>query len=204
MASPITLRAATPADTPELLEAFMSAFQDSVLNQQCFPESDPETLKGHRALIESNLPELLVATDPSSASSPGRILGWVRWVRKPTPTPRVTITADGYPPTGNRDLARRFFQANVNATTRIVDGRAHWFLSLIVVRREAQRRGVGSAMMRYGLDRADEEGWLTYLNSSVEGKPLYEAFGFRTVEKTEFEHGVATWHMLREPKGVEN
>ena len=197
----ITLRPPTEDDIPEMLDVFLSAFQDSILNSHCFPESDPESLEGHRSLIENNLPQILVAED-SSTSGKRPILGWARWVRKPTPVSHITMTNDTFPPTGDQDLARRFFQANFDAAARIVNGRPHWFLSLIVVRRDAQRRGVGSAMMRYGLDRADEEGWLAYLNSSVEGRPLYEAFGFRTIEKTEFDHGIVAWHMLKKPKGA--
>ncbi|KFH45718.1 Puromycin N-acetyltransferase-like protein [Hapsidospora chrysogenum ATCC 11550] len=194
MAPKITFRKATEADLPELLQVFTSAFQDSLLNPHCYPASDPETPKHHLAAIKRYLPEIVVAQDGDG----GQILGWVRWVRKPVPSPPVTLTNDMYPSSGNQDLARRFFQANVDATARIVKDRPHWFLSLIVVRREAQRRGVGAAMMRYGLDKADEEGWLAYCNGSAEGKPLYESLGFRVMEKSEFEHGIATWHMLRE------
>src|SRR5690606_20339204 len=146
MAPNITFRKATEADLPELLQVFTSAFQDSLLNPHCYPASDPETPKHHLAAIKRYLPEIVVAQDGDG----GQILGWVRWARRPVPSPPVTLTSGMYPSSGNQDLARRFFQANVDATARIVKDRPHWFLSLIVVRREAQRRGVGAAMMRYG------------------------------------------------------
>ena len=205
----IILRSAAEDDVDEMLDVFLSAFHDSILNPVCFPTSDPMTLKSHRSHITKNLSELLIAEDASAAAGPSGkrpILGWVHWVRKPTPQLRAptTMTNDMFPPTGDQDFARRYYQCNADASARIMHGRPHWHLSIIVVRRDAQRRGVGANMLRHGLDKADEEGWLVYLNSSVGGRPMYEAFEFRTIEATHFDHGLVSWHMLRKPKGIRN
>lgn len=77
----------------------------------------------------------------------------------------------------------------------------YWFLSTIVTAPEAQRRGVGSALMRFGVDKADEEGWMSYLNASADGKALYERFNFVVVDSTSFgELGMTQYHMKRDPK----
>lgn len=41
-----------------------------------------------------------------------------------------------------------------------------------------RRRGVGSLIMQWGIDKAEELGLEAYLEASAMGKPLYEKFGF--------------------------
>ena len=201
MASPaLSLRPAAEEDLDELVEVFESAFTGSILNHHCFPPSDPESHENNVSLAKNGLPDIIVAYDPDTK----RILGWARWVRREEPLPHTVITLDRFPASGDRDLARRFFQANVDVTGKIVGGRPHWFLSLLVVRREESGKGVGSALMHYGTGRADGEGWMCYVNSSLDGRRLYEKFGFETVEVSEFEHGIATWHMKREPQKIDS
>jgi hypothetical protein len=52
--------------------------------------------------------------------------------------------------------------------------------------------------MKFGVERADAEGWMSYLNSSHAGKGLYEKFGFNVVGTTEFPVLVVQYHMRRE------
>ena len=59
--------------------------------------------------------------------------------------------------------------------------RRHWYLELLAARPEWQGKGVGSALLRWGLERADEEGVEAYLEASPAGKGLYEKMGFREV-----------------------
>ncbi|KAM5352055.1 hypothetical protein ACJ41O_004778 [Fusarium nematophilum] len=205
----IIIRRATKQDVPAMLDVFFSAFSSSALNQRCFPRSDPTVQTFWSSWIDKNIgadddeaTHMLVAEESSSGSGSGSdILGWARWVRKPVPSPPVTLSPAMYPPAGDPDLAARFFQANVDATADIVGGEAHWFLSIIVTAPEAQRRGVGSALMRFGVEKADDEGWMAYVNSSAEGRALYERFGFAVVGTSEFEElGMVQFHMRREAK----
>jgi hypothetical protein len=53
-------------------------------------------------------------------------------------------------------------------------------------------------LMKFGVERADAEGWMSYLNSSHAGKGLYEKFGFNVVGTTEFPVLVVQYHMRRE------
>ncbi|UNI17430.1 hypothetical protein JDV02_003773 [Purpureocillium takamizusanense] len=155
---------------------------------------------------------------------PPPVAGFARWVRRPTPStapapapapardssppppppaapePRMVFTPDMYPAGGDATLAARVFQANYDALMQATSGRDAWFLSMLVVPREHQRRGVGTALLRYGLERADRDGWAAYVNASSEGKPLYDKNGFATVERSEF-GDIVEHHMLREPEG---
>jgi len=69
----------------------------------------------------------------------------------------------------------------------------------MMVRKDAQRRGVGSRLLRYGTDQADAEGIKAYLNGTTQGKALYEHGGFKVAEKTEFGlPGIISYHMVRD------
>ncbi|KAL4723370.1 hypothetical protein ACLX1H_009866 [Fusarium chlamydosporum] len=196
--SSTTIRPATQDDVPRMVEVFFSAFSSSTLNERCFPASSPEVQVWQETLIQKNIDDkngnyMIVAEQDS------RILGWARWVRREQPPPAKNLACDTFPASGDQETARHFFQLNSDATIKYVAGEKHWFLSTIAVAKEGQRRGVGSALMKFGVERADEEGWMSYLNSSHEGKGLYEKFGFKVTGTSEFpELGMVQYHMRRE------
>jgi GNAT superfamily N-acetyltransferase len=56
----------------------------------------------------------------------------------------------------------------------------HYYLFAVGVRKAAQGRGLGGAILREGLLKADAEGAPAYLeNSNPKNTPLYERLGFR-------------------------
>ena len=48
-----------------------------------------------------------------------------------------------------------------------------------------QRRGLGSELVKYGLEKADRDGVVVYLSGSPMGVPLYRKLGFEEVGKLE-------------------
>ena len=60
----------------------------------------------------------------------------------------------------------------------------HWYLPAIGVEPEHQDRGLGSALMRAGIRRADRDGKPIYLETETEGNVgYYEHLGFEVVEE---------------------
>ena len=77
----------------------------------------------------------------------------------------------------------------------------HWQLKTLSVAPVAQRRGVGSALVRPGLDRADKDGVACYVLTQRRANiPFYRRFGFEEVgELSLAENSPTVWQMWREP-----
>lgn len=78
--------------------------------------------------------------------------------------------------------------------------RRHWYLELIATRSEFFGRGAGSQLMRWGVGEADAGGLECYLDATPDGRPVYERFGFETVETMSFLDGaIEQAFMVRKP-----
>jgi ribosomal protein S18 acetylase RimI-like enzyme len=80
----------------------------------------------------------------------------------------------------------------------------HWYLLVVGVDPELQGRGVGSALIREGLSRADAAACPCYLETSDERNvAFYERYGFRVLAKASLgTGGPPGWGMRREPAGA--
>jgi len=77
----------------------------------------------------------------------------------------------------------------------------HWYLEFLGTRRELQRKGVGSSVISFMLDRCDQEGIPAYLEaSSPDNVPFYRRHGFDVLEELQLKNGPPVWAMLREPR----
>lgn len=63
------------------------------------------------------------------------------------------------------------------------------FLNLLAVDPEHHRRGAGTLLVKWGVEKADEIGIEGFVEGSKMGAPLYEKFGFRVVYKERFDMG---------------
>ena len=80
----------------------------------------------------------------------------------------------------------------------------HFYLSAIGVDPDRQGQGIGTALMRPVLERADRDGVPAYLETAVARNVLlYERLGFDVVEEMELPGtDVRGWLMLRPPRGA--
>ncbi len=76
---------------------------------------------------------------------------------------------------------------------------AHWYLSAVGVDPDRQHQGIGSALLRVVLDRADADGTPAYLETATARNVLlYERHGFEVVEELILPRtDVHGWLMLR-------
>jgi ribosomal protein S18 acetylase RimI-like enzyme len=97
----------------------------------------------------------------------------------------------------------KFMAAN-NTMERIHRRRVrepHWYLLIVGVDPDVQGRGLGSALVREGLARADEEGRPVYLETSEKRNlGFYERHGFVVLDSATLGRGGPTaWAMRRDP-----
>jgi ribosomal protein S18 acetylase RimI-like enzyme len=78
----------------------------------------------------------------------------------------------------------------------------HRYLYLVGVQPDGQGAGLGSALIRAGLEACDRDGIPAYLESSKERNvPLYERHGFRVVERLDLgRNAPSMWLMWRDPQ----
>jgi len=77
----------------------------------------------------------------------------------------------------------------------------HWLLDQLAVEPAAQGRGIGGAMLRFAIERAERQGLPLCLETGVPGNvPLYERFGFRVMRAADApDGGPRIWFMRRDP-----
>jgi ribosomal protein S18 acetylase RimI-like enzyme len=77
----------------------------------------------------------------------------------------------------------------------------HWYLAGIGVEPSAQRQGVGSALLRPGIEAAARDGLPTVLLTNNEANlEFYESHGFAVVRQGRTpEDGPNAWAMVRSP-----
>ncbi|KAL7936373.1 acyl-CoA N-acyltransferase [Trichoderma chlorosporum] len=63
------------------------------------------------------------------------------------------------------------------------EGKPHVYLKLLHTDPDHQRRGAGGLCLKWGAAEADRLGLVSYLEASEEGRPLYEKYGFKEVDK---------------------
>lgn len=97
--------------------------------------------------------------------------------------------------------------ARANATMEPVHktamgGLPHWQLLIVAVDPDRQGHGLGGALVRQGLDRADRDGLPCYLDTSKAANvPFYEHLGFATVDQVPLgKGGPPGWGMRRDPQ----
>lgn len=76
----------------------------------------------------------------------------------------------------------------------------HWYLAHLATRPNHQGRGVGTALVRFGLDRCDRERLPAYLESSNPARvSFYHRFGFEVIDRVTAGDGPTVMLMWRDP-----
>jgi len=66
----------------------------------------------------------------------------------------------------------------------------HLHLMILAVAPSQQGKGIGKAMLRWGLDIAEEEQMPVVLESSQLARPIYESMGFKTYKTVDMNHEI--------------
>ncbi|KAJ9138985.1 Acyl-CoA N-acyltransferase [Coniochaeta hoffmannii] len=182
------LRPGKPEDVPNFIETFFDGFSDHAPTVRIFPRGTKPVLDyWHRSLTEEiqDPAARFIVIEDTSTSSP-TMAAFAKWVRVEATDKPEEPPADAWPENGDVDLARRFFGDLHTKHGEIMGGREHWFLELIATKKAYQRKGLGARLVQWGVDEAGRDGWECYLDSTPQGKRLYQKFGFRTLCTTDY------------------
>jgi GNAT superfamily N-acetyltransferase len=186
----LTLRPATPSDAPILTDIYFSAFSEDGISLLCFPRNSPVVYSfWYDSIIDEikdpNNHFLCVVDDDVSipntfSNSTPHVVAYAKRV---SPAAPVATDLSTRPIGGDTALADHFFGDLLRSHNSIMREWKHWYLELVVTKPEYRRKGAAGLLLRWGLEKADQEEVEAYLEASPEEKPVYEHFGFREVER---------------------
>ncbi|EPS31099.1 hypothetical protein PDE_06054 [Penicillium oxalicum 114-2] len=193
------IRYATEADMPELCEINYSSFKQYRFRSAVFPESDPPTLKRFKALngmkqIANPEMHVVAVTD----STTGHILGYARWFIPEilgVPPHTCCLSEEGAAQAAAAESPLTHAPRPMNeglffAPRKLLAGtrKRHTMardivLDFLATLPSYRGRGIGSALLEWGIAIADTLHTRIYLEATHAGLPLYRKYGWKIVEQ---------------------
>lgn len=114
------------------------------------------------------------------------------------------------PPELRFDVLNDLLSPLTAAKSEIIGTQAYFMLDSLATHPDHQRRGCGSILLKWGIEKADTLGLPMYLTTSTAGRPIYERNGFELVrdfvwDRRPWGGDGLDWHgaMVRKAKGGE-
>ncbi|TVY82900.1 hypothetical protein LSUE1_G006285 [Lachnellula suecica] len=180
----LELRPAKLEDAASLTELYFSAFSKDAISLLAFPRNTSSFNWWYDSIVDEITDphsHFLCVYDTSSPDASENIVAFAKWNDADAPIQDAEMPA--WPEGADHQTANHFFGNLIRRHGEIMEGRRHWYLEIIATRPEWQGKGAGGKLLRWGLQKADEEGTETYLEASPDGKPIYEHLGFKEVDR---------------------
>ncbi|PWY85894.1 acyl-CoA N-acyltransferase [Aspergillus heteromorphus CBS 117.55] len=192
---PFTIRYATEQDAPNLAIINIVSFRHQPMWDNLFPSVNIDgvlPLKTARCLDKLVSPQVHVVAAVDDET--GQIIGYARWVIPGEPTSVVELSPVGaetlaghangkaYPENMRKDVHARFWDMLKGKQESYVQ-EDDFVLEFLATIPEAQGKGVGTALLRWGLERADARNARVYLEATTDGYSLYRKFGWEDLEE---------------------
>ncbi|KAK9441541.1 DUF1766-domain-containing protein [Metarhizium brunneum] len=203
-----SLHPVSSKDIPTLVDIHYEAFADDALMKLMYGSHGDaaSTVSDLREALEDPTARFTKAVDNET----GDIVGWSWWnvyLDAETHLEAAKATEEEQKEAPETAISPKTF---LQYHAAVNDKRRRWItgkpgiLQAIAVRPKSQGRGVGTALVRAGLEEAKRNGVLAWLEASSAGHGLYEKCGFRDVgEAIESDLGaygkVTTVCMMYEP-----
>ncbi|WP_432678426.1 GNAT family N-acetyltransferase [Rhodococcus pyridinivorans] len=196
-------RTATRRDIPVFARVIAEAFFDDPVFAWMFPDEEHRIRRMTRFFAADARHHMVPLGATDIAESDGTVGGAAMWAlpgRWRTDAWTSLRLLPGFYAALGRYM-KRGGQVNVTLDAAHPD-EPHWYLSTIGTSPDARGTGLGKALMKAGLDRADAEHAPAYLESSKESNvPYYERFGFEVTRAIVIPGGGPTlWGMWRQPR----
>ncbi|PGH16627.1 hypothetical protein AJ80_05129 [Polytolypa hystricis UAMH7299] len=226
MASPaIQLLPVVPDDCPALAAVETAAFAPYPASRAMKGTSTEASSIALRAIdLRKRLADaehMKLAQYVKAVTSDGKVVGWATWhfyleegwkeVEKDEEARKKEEEEQVWPEGLNVEARKEFFE-RIELLRENMKGKRIAHLTILVVAPDFQGQGIGSALIKYGLDIADKENMPAWLEASEAGYPVYKKFGYKDVQVVKFDAGkytgegeeVTSVGMLREAKGLSN
>lgn len=204
------MREATAADIPAIVDVYFDSFTDEIFSRQVYPRGCQSSMdywdKTVREEIDEDHATWLLVTDTDPATGTEEVLGFLKWVA-PHDVDWPEADEDGYPPEGLPELAVAYYKGIFAGHRALMEGKPHWYLDMMGVRRKAQGKGLATMMVNWGLERSDKDGAPTYVDAAGQSLSYYQKFGFVVRDKQTYdspEGAVEVYFMVRESKAAGN
>ncbi|UKZ74460.1 hypothetical protein TrVFT333_002129 [Trichoderma virens FT-333] len=162
---PLRLALSKPEDVPLMVETYFEAFSQDAIHQRFAPRGTQSAHDFWTASLSAEIRDghnhfLSVWDDSSSPETEG-----------------------------DQEFSVFFFGRLGEMHHEAMGERPHWYLELLAVKPQYQGKGAASLMLRYGVNKADEDKVECFLDASPAGQPIYERYGFRVVQRDTFLEG---------------
>jgi ribosomal protein S18 acetylase RimI-like enzyme len=196
----VEVRKYTAADRNALIDVMARAFDDDPM-ANWFAAQDSHRSRRIHDFISMGVK--MTAPHDEAYTTDG-VLGGAAWVPPGKAKMGVLRQLMLLPSMVRVCTARRLpaILGGLNAVEKKHPYEPHWYLLAVGVDPDQQGRGIGTQLMRPGLERCDREGTPAYLESSNERNvPLYERNGFKVTEVFQVPNGgPKIWLMWRDPQ----
>ena len=202
----MAVRHVTADDRDELARVLMRAFADDPVTRWVYGERPPGSRGERKARREQRFfswvlgrltgQEVSWTTDACEGAAIWALPG--RW--RETPREVLQLSAFTAPAVGLR--APRVLRG-LGQVEKCHPGTPHLYLAVLGVDPDRQGSGLGSALLRPGLELCDREGLPAYLETAKEQNvSFYARHGFRVTGELRLAKGPAVWFLWREPAGA--
>ncbi|KAJ5124940.1 uncharacterized protein N7515_008765 [Penicillium bovifimosum] len=198
----LEIHPADPTDASALTELFYAAFTGP-FNERMFPRA-PDVTEWWEKNFHDSIAGSIAGTSNEvnlKVTSGSTIVAFARWKVPGADQDRHEEVEVNWAPSCDKELCERFFSGMESQHRVLLGGRRHYYLDMLGVHPSQKGRGLGSKLLKWGLERADAEGLEVYLSASPEGRPMYEKYGFRVVDVLVPCPGYEQAAMLRAPYG---
>ena len=197
----MTIRLLDPSETREAVVLAARAFYDDPLFRHVYPDPS-RRLAGFAREHAAYVRQYYAPYGRSEvAEVDGALAGLALWLPPGAETPwwRDALTLPALARSVGLRRLRRVLRDYRAFDEAMPDG-PFWYLGLLAVDPDAQGRGVGAALVRTGLTRADRDGQGTFLETGTEQNvAFYQRLGFRVTGEVLLDNGPTHWTMWREP-----
>ncbi|OJJ84639.1 GNAT family N-acetyltransferase [Aspergillus glaucus CBS 516.65] len=203
---PLNIHPATPRDSSALTTLFLAAFSNP-FNLTLFPRTpDVRAWWEEKFAREATAPGrvlLKVVDTPDNAYAAFAIWKFPKYQSEGNQEQEEDGEEKGegegqWPRGSDPTLCERFFGSMAAKREEYMGSKPHYYLDMLGTHPSHNGKGIASMLLKWGLDRADNDGVPVFLSASPAGKPMYERRGFRVVQEEEVAGGHVQAYMVRD------